>query len=1172
MKRPNESNNLPDGPLDGPLENLPRLLRSGGRFAWSMTLLGARGMANLLRLRPPASSAELDELSQRAAEQLDGPFERAAELAEKVQDSIVDGVFDAFSPATERQRPGRGLDASTFVVLGDGFSAGMGHFALEGSFQATSLPALLAQAIGTELRQPLLQPPGLGDVIGLPPQPAIVPGIRQSTVLEELPRSSDLGNLSVPGFSFADALDLRPRAPLIDRACSRTTLANFILGLPDLQLGADHGRTQAEYAHDRQPTLALVCLGYDQLLRAAVEQDATQLPTGHQVEQLLTRLLQTLPAATTTLVTTVPDPLDSAYFSTPETAAAILKTTPEFLHRHWGVGADDLVHLPGLWAMGYQTMARQVGPLAESPILPAALAASVRATIADANTAVRAAAERAGAHVFDLHATVERVARQGLQATRGTTGHHLDAGYLGGLYLLNGAYPGPTLNAHLAAEMVAWIGQEFSSVAVTAVPVDEIAASDVNTLTQLAPGEPATDAFLHPRTADEIPSIPPLPPSAQPLQEPPIQTTYPSLQPGKQQCTPAVGIPAGGLDDPSYDDPDFQPLEIPAGGWEATLDVNPELSCVGDALRPVDCPGEPPLLPGFPPFGLCERTFFGGFLPTTSALSGKIHVRIEPPDAEGKARFEIRHPSGLQGTDGDLSGPQLFRMPVQHTQVQDLPGLVSGGVLDTRTGSVYNFHYNLQNTNTALHCLMALNPDLPPPVRAALLTFPGQPNGGSSWARFTPRPGAGAQGDGFDVEVAAHMFVPLGAGSAEQPVRFALPFTTPDLQAASFVARGTSLHPRIYLTTRATPSTNSRVSVDDWPCDRVCELSAFGHETCFGDAFDLHAPELGGPATGRGHLLARVRVQFGARCGNTVPVVLQILPAGGLLDDAPVVPPFLPPGVSRGGGGFDTVMHFPKLSYDQSGLSSPDDPFNVCTATLHLPSGQIAGPLLWRGYVVQSLFAELIQVEPCTPADSFNYQGPGCFERGPDGTLVLRWNGDVFLPYPAGFHFPSAAPGGRPPLLIREHSRLDPFRSVRAVTPAAAPTLTHDPNDCSRGDVQRARSPATGVEFSYRWSIPHDPRRAPEAWFEYSNHTHGGTFRLSTLTWLDLSHTLEARDGSEPDVLSFSGFGTWSEDPGGIHQVSVQISRADDAPFVGIQVDGGVTSNVDLKPAQRTKA
>lgn len=1047
------------------------------------------------------------------------------------------------------------LDASTFVVLGDGLAAGMGHFSLEGAHQATSFPALLAAALGTELRQPLMQPPGLGDVIGLEPRPVIVPEIRQSTVLTELPQASNLGNLSVPGFSFADALELTPRAPLVRRDSSRHTLANFILGLPDLEQAPDRGRTQVAYALDRNPTLILTSLGFDQMLQTATTGCFDDLHVG-RILRHSRRLLSSLrdgAQQATLVLTTIPDPLDGAYFSTLQSAARILKTTPDFLLRHWGFELSDRIPLPALYAMGYQTMARQVGTLPEAAMhahLDRLGVAKLRSLLAELNEGLRQAARAVGAGLFDLHGVLAGVARDGVETEK----RRLTADYLGGLYLLNGAYPGPTLNAVVARSLGQFLASHYPlRRPLHDVPVDAIAAQDANTLCQLAPGPPTTDAFLRPRTTAEMPSL--VDPSG-PVQEPPIQTTYPALQPGKGSCTPAVGIPAAGLADPSRNDPGFQPLVIPPQGLDYTLDLNTELSCFGDALRAVDCPGEPSLLPGFPPFGLCENVFFGGFLPTTSPLSGKIQVIISPPDSEGRCRFEIRHPGGLQGSDGDLVGPQLFRMPVQGTRVRDLPGLPSTGLLDTSTGRVYNFHYNLQNTNTALSSLLKLNPHLPSAVRETLLTFPGQPNAGSSWAELTPR------SDGlFDISISAHMFVPLGAGSAKTPLRFALPFTTPDLQAASFVARGTSLHPRIFLTTRPTPSAGSQPAA--LPENTVVEMTAESSRTFFGDDFTLRAAAFGdGGAVGRSLLLGRIKAQFGAHTGDTVPVVFQILPPGGLLGEAPTRPPFLPPGTSRGGAGFNRTLHFQKLSYPQSGLSSPDDPLNVCTTSLHIPTGRPVGPLLWRGFVVQALFKELIQVEPCTPADSFNYQGPMQLSQQDNGALELSWDGTVFLPYPKGFLFPSPGPGGQPAITIEGDSRLDPFRGVRAV----APTL-HTGSGRAQGELLDTVSPATGDHFSCRWSIPLDGSRAEDLQFEYVNHTQGGNFDLTSVSWIDIGNGVGLQ-GTPSHLLTFSGFGIWSLAPASLHQVSVQISTDARSPYVGIQVNGGVVSNVDLEPVK----
>ena len=1128
-----------------------KLVKSMFNFSWSMTLLGAKTLARLTSRTPEDSAASgLDAVTEAAEDQLDGPLKSLYETADRVQSQIVDSVFGDTASSPGHQ-PHRKFDKSTFVVLGDGLAAGMGHFSLTGSAQATSFPALLAQVLDTPFEQPLIQAPGLGDVIGLKPQKPIVPQLQQTTVRDPLPSQADLGNLSVPGFTVADAISRRPRVPLVDRESSLGTLTNFILGLPDL-MTSPQGPTQVEYACRRNPTLVLVSLGYDQLLQAAVAGDPGHLPCARAFGTDFTRVLRGLSPDPLILATTVPDPLDSAYFSDLETAAKILKTTPQFLRQHYQLADDALVHLHGLYEIGYQLMARQVGALAAPPAIDGATATAIRAAVGNVNAAILAAANQHGAQVYDLHGLIANLARNGLPVG----GKQLSCDYLGGLFLLNGAYPGAALNALIADDMVRVINaahdQTFSGVG-----VEGIAAADANTQAELAPGPPATDQFLKPRTLDDLPPFAPLGPNQHPY---PIQTTYPQLQPGKEGCTPLVGMPAEGIEDPSYDGLNLEekpitPLKLPEG-LEQTLEINAELSFFGDALRPVDCPDDQPIIPGFPPFGVCENTFFGGLMPTTSQLSGKVNIKFSPPDENNNTTFEIRHPGDLIGADGDLIAPQLFRMPSHFTRVVDIPEFVSTGVLNLTTGQVTNFHYNVRNfPNTALQTLLNLNPEVG--IRHAGLFFPGPPNGGESWARFEQRP------DGqLDVSLGGHMIVPMGLAAGDRPLRFPLPFATPDLQPASFVARGTQLHPRIFVTSKASPKPVASAEVPNIPFNTVQEFTSFTRNTCFGDAFGLHAPELGeGGATGRSQLLSRALIQFGPKTGDTVPVVLRILPPGGLLNETPVPPSFLPPGSSRAASGFDAIMRFPKQTYPQAGLASPDDPYIFAATSIHLKTGKMVSPLLWRGFVVQELFAALVEVEPCTPAAAFNYMGPARFSRDPNDQLVLHWNGSVYIPYPKGFNFPSPNPGGRPPIVIQADSRLDPFRRVQAmqrIAPTCGGTMSgHEHNVVS----------STDQTFSYSYSIPHETARAGDAQFEYGNQTKGGTFRLTTLAWVDFSHSLGS--SGRPDTVTFTGFGTWSEDSSGaLHFVSAQISAAPHAPYVGIQIDGGLTSNVDTKPQQ----
>lgn len=1055
------------------------------------------------------------------------------------------------------------LDPERFVVLGEGLAAGMGHFSLSDEVQAWSFPAQAAERLGVPFAQPLIEPPGVGSA-GFQELPAVVPDLLQTTVLRDFPREeADLGNLSVPGLRVADALRLRPRPPLVHRDDPKQTLVNLILGLPGLARESGTLPTQLEYAKARRPTLALVVLGYQEVLEPVVEGhlhpgEATDLA---RFEADYGELLDGLAGTGATVVAaTVPSPLDTAYFSDLETAARICRTEAPFLAEQFGLAQDDLLTLPGLVEVGYQLLARQVtGRLPEGSALSAADAATAARGVAALNGAIARLAEARGAVLFDLHGVLARLAREGADVA----GERLTADYLGGLYLLNGVFPGRTGHALVANELLDLL-RPLVGHALPSVDVAAVAAEDANTLARLASGPRYTDEFLEPRTWDELPDPPPADPSLINLPPPfepeklnifPVQTTYPyppfDFGGAKAQagCEPLVGVPAGGLSEPRLE----RPLELPEGLGQ-TLPLNHDGSYFGDALRAVDLPDEKPFLPGLPTFGAGGNTLFGGLAMTDCHLSGVVHIRFSEPDEDGVSRFEVTHPGALIGDEGALATPWLFRLPSQLNRVEDVPGLVSSGELDLRTGIVRNLRYSVRFINTPTLTLFKVNPKLP----QIPLLFPGPPNAGSTWARFEQR------SDGkLDFTFAGHLFLPLGAEIGGDPVRFTMPFGTPDLDCASIVTRGLALHPHLHLTTKEDLGEDLGEHAPDIPLNTVQEYTAFGHNTSFGDVFGLNIEELGGEGTGRSHLMGRLRLQFGPRCGPTVPFAVSFLPPGGFLSDVPRPLPYLPPGTSRGLIGCNEQLVFPSgVTYDQTLLSSALDPNNVTIGAVHLRTGWVTGELLARAFVVQKLFVNLISVEPCTPADSFNYQGPARFVRGPGGETILSFNGEVYLPYPKGFRFPSPSPDGRPPFTVFRDSRLDPFLRFQAMhrdRPASG-TLS--------GEARLTSS--IGQEFSYRFSIPRDPAEADAASFEYTNHAEGGTFRMSRLTWLSATSSPDAETGpDDPDTLTFGGFGRWSQDgtdDGELHQVSVHISTAQDLPYVGILVDGGTTSNVNTKP------
>src|SRR5262249_27319942 len=124
------------------------------------------------------------------------------------------------------------LNTSSFIVLGEGLAAGM-DFALSSDLQSFSFPALMARQMGVSFRQRLIEPPGMGTAPGFEQLPVIVPSPLQTTVIDHIPPETP-SNLSVPGYTVADAVRRRVSQPLVDKADSKQTLANFILGLLDI--------------------------------------------------------------------------------------------------------------------------------------------------------------------------------------------------------------------------------------------------------------------------------------------------------------------------------------------------------------------------------------------------------------------------------------------------------------------------------------------------------------------------------------------------------------------------------------------------------------------------------------------------------------------------------------------------------------------------------------------------------------------------------------------------------------------------------------------------------------------------------------------------------------------------------------------------------------------------
>lgn len=1124
-------------------------------FSWAMSLFGVRQVASVLRSgdsRGTDDAAEAFESVARVAEgQLGDALKGAYRTGDRFQRTTLDTVAGsasthaassnpagsnaggappshAVAPVTQtrplvRAYSGR-LDTSAFVALGEGLAAGVGDFTLSADTQGDSFPAQMARLMGVEFAQPSIDPPGVGNPVGFEELPVVVPAPFQTTVLGSLPPPAP-SNLSVPGFRLSDALDLRPAQPLVHRNDAKQTACNLILGVLSMAYGEQGPlATQLECALKRRPTFALVELGYHEALEAAASGDASRMPGASDFRTGYARLVAALRGAgAEVLALTVPDPFDTAHFSNVTTAAKILKVEPSIIVNDYGLREDDLITASGLNELGFQLFARERRPLHEGAVVSGASAASVSARVRELNGAIISVAGEHGAVVYDLCALFRRVKDSGVNVGA----RRLDAEYLGGFYSLNGYYPGATGHALIANELLDCLNRAYGA---------DFPRADLRTVSMQDPvadyrqAEGANWTSTQHANAGVV---------AYDIRE------SSSLTSNARASSPALG---GGAPREHYLS-GWEQLGQPQGeaptsltlppGLEQTLPLSKGASYFGDGIGAMRCRDARGVQ-----WGACGGHIFGGLAMVDSHLTGSLRIRFTEP-RNGVTRFQVSFPGGLAGDDAVLVTPRLFRMAFQQARVDEVPDTISEGALNLSTGEVTDLKLYAAYSATALRALVGINPTFP----RQPLSFPGPY--GSAWAKFEQR------ADGLlDFSFYGSTFVPLGPG-----IRWPLNFFSATGQFASVPAPGTVMHPHLSLSTKE-PEHDPNGAQLDVPFNTIQELTLFTHNSAFGDAFTLNSSELGGRAKGRSHILGRALLQFGARSGDTVPVAVSLVNAGGVmapLEPSPITEVF-PGRLYHGPEGFDEFLRFPLRTYSLDDLAILDDPFDVSVGMVNLKTGEFTGELLHRGFINQDLIFALLRVEPRTPKDSFFFRGPAAIERGAGGRLVFRFNGVVRVPYPPGFLFPN--PNLTTGFAVGPDSVLDPFLWVHAIQDEA------QPRSPMRGGETRVLASA-GEFFSYSYEIPHDSS-AGHASFEYENHTQNGRFRLHSLAWVGFG---SSGNGGEPDTLSFTCFGVWEKD--GVRRVvqaSAQISTSRERPYVGIQVDGGAVSNVNTKPPDEKNA
>jgi hypothetical protein len=362
------------------------------------------------------------------------------------------------------------LDPTQFIVVGEGLAAGFADFALREVYQEKSFPAQMARQMRTLFPQPLIQSPGIGNAPGFTALPPGVPKVLQGSVRTPFPPYLFVFNLSVPGFRLSDSLNRRPNAPVVQQRDPQQTVTNMILGYPALIAGKDLPLwTQAEYAVQMNPTFVIVELGYYDVLEPAVTNTPSRLPDvatfRSNLNTLLSRLKTTSPQI---LVLTIPDPFDTAFFTTLPEATRLVGAPPATLMSRFKLRADDLLTPEGLMNVGNLVLGDVIithplfpgiAEFIPGTVVSATTQAAVRARVTALNTEIVNAAREAGANVYDLRALFSRIKAQGLAVGSKT----LTADYLGGFYTLDGYYPGTTGQALIANELLQLLNTTYST-------------------------------------------------------------------------------------------------------------------------------------------------------------------------------------------------------------------------------------------------------------------------------------------------------------------------------------------------------------------------------------------------------------------------------------------------------------------------------------------------------------------------------------------------------------------------------------------------------------------------------------------------------------------------------------------------------------------------------------
>lgn len=282
-------------------------------------------------------------------------------------------------------------------------------------------------------------------------------------------------NLSIPFIKVADTINTPPSLPFVREGNLKQTLINEILGYPEMVLEDPPIWSQIEYAELMAPTFAVLELGFGDVIEGALAGDPSRITPASSFasdyDAVATRLKNTF---ANVLALNVPDPTDTAYFSTIEAAAKLYNTNPASLMAAYGLQSGDLLTLGGLIEIGQQLSGqRPPATLSANSVLKAPAVSAVRSAVQSYNSAIASVAQKNGFLTFDLNSLYKEAAGAGVPAGS----YVLGGGYLKGFFSRDGIFPTPTAHAVLANRLLTLVNTTFKQ-SFGLVDVDSVAGRD----------------------------------------------------------------------------------------------------------------------------------------------------------------------------------------------------------------------------------------------------------------------------------------------------------------------------------------------------------------------------------------------------------------------------------------------------------------------------------------------------------------------------------------------------------------------------------------------------------------------------------------------------------------------------------------------------------------------